>query len=74
MRARFSKGKLKIALHSKGTKAMSSTGLNGHSTSGAFGAMSVRRARRAERQLIVNNLAVALAFLFVSAMVFGLVG
>lgn len=53
---------------------MSSTRLNDHSTSGAFGAMSVRRARRAERQLIVNNLAVALAFLFVSAMVFGLVG
>lgn len=50
---------------------MNNTRLNGHS---AFGVVSVRRARRAERQLIVNNFAVALAFLFVGAMVLGIVG
>jgi hypothetical protein len=53
---------------------MSNARLNSHSTSGPIGTLSVRRARRAERQLIVNNLAVAAVFLFVGAMVFGLVG
>ncbi|MXN45394.1 hypothetical protein GR138_09340 [Shinella kummerowiae] len=53
---------------------MSSTKLGGRSTFGSFGAVSDRRARRAERQVLVNNIVVAGAFLFVSAVVFGLVG
>ena len=53
---------------------MSNAKLGGRSTSGSFGAMSDRRARRAERQFLVSNIAVVVAFVFVSAVVFGLVG
>lgn len=53
---------------------MSSTKLDGRSTYGAFSPVSTRRARRAERQIFVNNIAIAGAFLFVSAVIFGLVG
>jgi len=38
-----------------------------------FGVLNARRARRAERQILVNNVIVAGAVLFVSAVVFGLV-
>ena len=48
--------------------------LGGRSTYGALPAVSDRRTRRAERQFLVNNIAVAGAFLFVGAVVFGLVG
>lgn len=51
--------------------AMSNAKLDGRSTYGAFAAV---RARRAERQILLSNLVVAGAFLFVSAVVFGLVG
>lgn len=54
--------------------AMSNAKLDGRSVQGTFGALNNRRARRAERQIFVNNIAVAGAFLFVSAVVFGLVG
>lgn len=53
---------------------MSSTKLGGRSTFGSYGAVNDRRARRAERQVLLNNIIVAGAFLFVSAVVFGLVG
>ena len=53
--------------------AMSNANLDGRSAAGAFGALNTRRTRRAERQILVNNVAVAGAFLFVSAVVFGLV-
>jgi hypothetical protein len=46
----------------------------GDSTYGTLGIVSDRRARRAERQFLVNNIAVVGAFLFVGAVVFGLVG
>ena len=54
--------------------AMSNAKLDGRSMHGAFAAVNNRRARRAERQILVNNVVVAGAFLFVSAVVFGLVG
>ena len=54
--------------------AMSNAKLDGRSTYGTFGAVSDRRARRAERQFLVSNIAVAGAFLFVSAVIFGFVG
>jgi hypothetical protein len=47
---------------------MSTTKLGGRSTFGSFNAVNDRRAR------LVNNIVVAGAFLFVSAVVFGLVG
>lgn len=53
---------------------MSTTKLGGRSTFGSFSVVNDRRARRAERQVLVNNIVVAGAFLFVSAVVFGLVG
>ena len=53
---------------------MSNAKLDGRSTYGAFGAVSVRRARRAERQFLVSNIAVVGAFLFVGAVIFGFVG
>ncbi|MCQ4630493.1 hypothetical protein J2Y63_002121 [Shinella sp. BE166] len=53
---------------------MSNAKLGGRSTYGSFSATSDRRARRAERQVLVSNIAVVVAFLFVSAVVFGLVG
>ena len=53
---------------------MSNAKLDGRSTYGAFGAVSGRRTRRAERQILVSNIAIAGAFLFVSAVIFGLVG
>ncbi|WP_411034933.1 hypothetical protein [Shinella sp. BYT-45] len=53
---------------------MSNAKLDGRSTYGPFGPAGSRRARRAEKQFLVNNIAVAVAFLFVSAIVFGLVG
>lgn len=52
---------------------MSNAKLDGRSMPAAFGALNARRARRAERQIFVNNVIVAGAFLFVSAVVFGLV-
>ncbi len=52
---------------------MSNAKLDGRSMHGTFGGVNTRRARRAERQILVNNVAVAGAFLFVSAVVFGLV-
>ena len=58
----------------QGKMAMSNANLDGRSMHGTFGAVNNRRARRAERQILVNNVAVAGAFLFVSAVVFGLVG
>ena len=54
--------------------AMSNAKLDGRSMHGTCGGVNTRRARRAERQILVNNVAVAGAFLFVSAVVFGLVG
>ncbi|MFB9791372.1 MULTISPECIES: hypothetical protein [Shinella] len=53
---------------------MSNAKLGGRSSFGPLGAVSDRRTRRAERQLLVNNIAVAGAFLFVSAVIFGFVG
>ena len=53
---------------------MSNAKLDGRSSYGALGTISDRRARRAERQVLVSNIAVAGAFLFVSAVIFGLVG
>lgn len=53
--------------------AMSDAKLDGYSTHATFG-VNTRRARRAERQILVNNVAVAGAFLFVGAVIFGLVG
>ena len=53
---------------------MSNVKLDGRSTYGSFGAISGRRTRRAERQFLVNNIIVAGAFLFVGAIVLGLVG
>lgn len=52
---------------------MSNAKLDGRSY-GAFSPVSLRRSRRAERQILVNNIAVAGAFLFVSAVIFGLIG
>lgn len=59
--------------------AMSNANLGGRSTYGSFTAggltaSSNRRSRRAERQFLVSNLAIAAAFLFVIAVVCGLVG
>ena len=48
--------------------------LSGRSTYGAFTPVNDRRSRRAERQFLVNNIAVAGAFLFVGAVIFGLLG
>lgn len=59
---------------SKGCWRMRNAKLGGRSTYGALTAVSDRRTRRAERQFLVNNIAVAGAFLFVGAVVFGLVG
>ena len=53
--------------------AMSNAKLDGRFVAGASGTLNVRRARRAERQILVNNVIVAGAFIFVSALVFGLV-
>ncbi|MBO9628901.1 hypothetical protein [Shinella sp. WSJ-2] len=53
---------------------MSNAKLDGRSTYGALGAINDRRARRAERQILVSNIAVVGAFLFVSAVIFGFVG
>ncbi|MGD9478571.1 hypothetical protein [Shinella sp. G-2] len=53
---------------------MSNAKLDGRSPYGAFGPVSLRRTRRAERQFLVSNIAIAGAFLFVSAVIFGLVG
>ena len=53
---------------------MSNAKLDGRSSYGALGTISDRRARRAERQVLVSNIAVAGAFLLVSAVIFGLVG
>lgn len=49
--------------------------ISGRSTHGFPGAAAFgsRRARRAERQALVSGLAVVCAFLFVAAVVFGLV-
>ena len=52
---------------------MSNAKLDGRSTYGAVGAINDRRARRAERQILVSNIAVVGAFLFVSAVIFGFV-
>ncbi len=54
--------------------AMSNAKLDSRCMHGAFAAVNIRRARRAERQILVNNVAVAGAFLFVGAVIFGLVG
>ncbi len=54
--------------------AMSNVNLGGRSASGSLGPAGTRRSRRAERQTLVNNIVVAGAFLFVSAVVFGLLG
>lgn len=53
---------------------MSSAKLDSRSTYGALSAVSDRRARRAGRQVLVSNIAIVGAFLFVGAVVFGLVG
>ncbi|MGB3814637.1 MAG: hypothetical protein WA950_15565 [Shinella sp.] len=53
---------------------MSNAKLDSRTTYGAFVSVNGRRARRAERQVVLNNIVVAGAFLFVSAVVFGLVG
>lgn len=53
---------------------MSNAKLGGRSNYRSFGAASDRRARRADRQFLVSNVVVAVSFLFVSAVVFGLVG
>ena len=53
---------------------MSNAKLDGRSPYGAFAAVSLRRSRRAERQFILNNIAITGAFLFVGAVIFGLVG
>jgi hypothetical protein len=54
--------------------AMSNAKLGGRSTYGALGAVNDRRTRRADRQFLLSNIVVAVSFLFVSAVVFGLVG
>jgi hypothetical protein len=53
---------------------MSSARLEGRSTYETLGAISDRRARRAGRQVLVSNVVFFLAFLFVGAVVLGLVG
>lgn len=53
---------------------MSDAKFGGRSGYGAITTVSSRRTRRAERQFLVNNIVVAGAFLFVGAVVFGLVG
>lgn len=53
---------------------MSNAKLGGRSTCDSFGAVSDRRTRRAERQFLISNIVVVLSFVFVSAVVFGLVG
>lgn len=53
---------------------MSNLKLDGRAAYGTFNSANSRRTRRAERQFLVNNIVVAVAFLFVSAVVFGLVG
>lgn len=58
----------------QGMMAMSNAKLGGRSNYRSFGAASDRRARRADRQFLVSNVVVAVSFLFVSAVVFGLVG
>lgn len=57
--------------------AMRNASFGGRSTHGSIGPGGLgtfgnRRARRAERQAIVNNLAIAAAFVFVTAVIFGL--
>ncbi|MBB5041346.1 hypothetical protein [Shinella fusca] len=53
---------------------MSNAKLGGHSSHGCLGPAGNRRIRRAERQVLVNNIAVVGAFLFVSAVVLGFIG
>ena len=53
---------------------MSNAKLDGRSTYGALGAINDRRARRAERQVLVSNIAVVGAVLLVSAGGFGVGG
>jgi len=53
---------------------MNNAKFGGRSGYGAVATMNSRRARRADRQFLVNNALIACAFLFVSAVVFGLVG
>jgi hypothetical protein len=53
---------------------MNNAKLGGRSTYGSFGAVNDRRARRAARQFLVSNIVLVGAFVFVSAVVFGLVG
>lgn len=53
---------------------MSNAKLDGRSTYGVLGAVNGRRTRRAERQILISNIAVVGAFVFVSAVIFGFVG
>jgi len=53
---------------------MSNAKLGGRSTHGSLGVIGNRRQRRAERQFLLSNIVIAGAFLFVGAVVFGLVG
>ena len=48
--------------------------LGGRSACGSFDPLGDRRTRRGERQVLISNVAIAIAFLFISAVVFGLVG
>ena len=52
---------------------MSNVKLGGHSSHGCLGPSGTRRSRRAERQVLVNNVAVVGAFLFVGAVVLGFI-
>lgn len=52
---------------------MSNAKLDG-SSYGTFSPVSLRRSRRTERQFLINNIAIAVAFLFLSAVIFGLIG
>ena len=52
--------------------AMRNAGFSGRSTQATVVA-ATRRTRRAERQFLVSNLAIVSAFIFVTAVVFGLV-
>ncbi|HSX74067.1 MAG TPA: hypothetical protein VLG73_07705 [Shinella sp.] len=53
---------------------MTNAKLDGRAGSVAFGSTNDRRARRARQQALVNQVVITGAFLFVGAVVFGLVG
>ena len=53
---------------------MSNAKLGGRSAYGSPSQAGTRRTRRAGRQVLVNNIAIVGAFLFVSAVVLGFIG